>query len=79
MTQLLSTLNGIWEFLKTLAFAIDQFFASLTAIIQNIPGTLSFLTGSIVALPTFVSAFATLTLALTIAYFLIGRNPGGSD
>lgn len=79
MTQLLSTLNGIWEFLKTIAFAINQFFESLTAIIQNIPGTLSFLTGSIVALPTFVSAFATLTLALTIAYFLIGRNPGGSD
>lgn len=79
MTQLLSTLNGIWEFLKTIAFAINQFFDSLTAIIHNIPGTLSFLTGAISALPSFVTAFATLTLALTIAYFLVGRSPGGSE
>lgn len=79
MTDIISKLSGIWDFLNTLTGFIEQFFASLLAIIKNIPQTLSFLTGAIVSLPTFATAFATITLALTIAYFVVGRNPGGSD
>lgn len=79
MTDIISKLSGIWEFLNTLTGFVEQFFSSLIAIIRNIPQTLSFLTGAIISLPTFATAFATLTLALTIAYFLIGRSPGGSD
>lgn len=79
MTDIISKLNGIWEFIKTLTGFVEQFFSSLSAIVHNIPGTLSFLTGAVVSLPSFVTAFATLTLTITIAYFLVNRSVGGKS
>lgn len=79
MTDIISKLNGIWEFIKTLAGFVEDFFISLGDIFQNIPGVLSFLTGAIVGLPSIALAFASIVLALQIAYFLVGRSPGGSE
>lgn len=79
MTQIISKINGIWEFIQTLAGFVSDFFISLGDILHNIPGVLSFLTGAIVGLPSLALAFASIVLALQIAYFLIGRSPGGSE
>lgn len=79
MSKLISTLSGIWDFIQTLSDALMQFFDSLFAIIRNLPTTLSFLTGAIAGLPSFVIAFATITLSITIAYFIANRRTGGSE
>ncbi len=79
MSQLISYLKGIAQMFLTAFEYVEQFIESLVRILGNIPGTLSFLTGAILSLPPFVTAFATLTLGITIAYFLVNRSPGGSD
>lgn len=79
MTQLISYLKGIAQMFLTAFEYVEQFIESLVRILGNIPGTLSFLTGAILSLPPFVTAFATLTLGITIAYFLVNRDPGGSS
>lgn len=79
MTQIISFIKGIFDFLSTAWGFFMQFIDSLNAIIHNIPSVISFLTGGIMALPSIVTAFATLTLLITVAYFLLNRATGGSD
>lgn len=79
MTQLISYIKGIAQMILTVFNYVEQFVESLVRIIGNLPGTLSFLTGAILSLPPFVTAFATLTLGITIAYFIANRKAGGSD
>lgn len=79
MSKIISLFSGIYDLITTLFGFVEQFFESLLAILRNIPSTLSFLTGAIAGLPTFVTAFASITLAITIAYFIVNRNTGGSE
>lgn len=79
MSKIISLFSGLYDLVATLIGFLGQFFYSLYAIVRNIPGTLSFLTGAITGLPAFVTAFATITLSITIAYFLANRRTGGSD
>lgn len=79
MSKIISLFSGIWDLLGTIINFVEQFFESLVAIIKNLPGTLSFLTGAIAGLPSFVTAFATITLSITIAYFIANRDEGGSS
>lgn len=79
MKQIASLFQGLYDLIDTVFGFLGQFFDSLFTIIRNIPGTLSFLTGAIAGLPAFVVSFATITLSITIAYFIANRKTGGSD
>lgn len=79
MSDIISLFKGLYNTLGTLLGFVEDFFKSLIAILNNIPGTISFLSGAIASLPTFVTAFASLTLAITVAYFIVNRKTGGSD
>lgn len=79
MSKIISLFSGLYDLINTVFGFVEQFFASLVAIVRNLPGTLSFLTGAIAGLPSFVIAFATITLSITIAYFIANRRTGGSE
>ena len=79
MSKIISLFSGLYDLITTVFGFVEQFFSSLVAIVRNIPGTLSFLTGAIAGLPSFVTAFATITLSITIAYFIANRKTGGSE
>lgn len=79
MTKIISLFSGLYDLINTVFGFVEQFFSSLVAIVRNLPGTLSFLTGAIAGLPSFVIAFATITLSITIAYFIANRKTGGSE
>lgn len=79
MSKIISLFSGLYDLITTVFGFVEQFFSSLVAIVRNLPGTLSFLTGAIAGLPSFVTAFATLTLSITIAYFIANRKTGGSE
>lgn len=79
MSKIISLFSGLYDLINTVFGFVEQFFSSLVAIVRNLPGTLSFLTGAIAGLPSFVIAFATITLSITIAYFIANRKTGGSE
>lgn len=79
MSKIISLFSGLYDLITTVFGFVEQFFSSLVAIVRNLPGTLSFLTGAIAGLPSFVTAFATITLSITIAYFIANRRTGGSE
>lgn len=79
MSAITSTLN--W--LKDLAINILDFFVNFTEslyhVILNIPKVIQFLTGAITALPSPLVVFATATIGISVAYFIVGREQGGNS
>lgn len=79
MSRITSVLNWILDLLSNLVSIIESFFTSLVSMITNIPKVIEFLTGAIASLPTPLMSFATLTIGITVAYFVIGRQTGGNS
>lgn len=79
MSALISALKWVVDLLKNIVSMVENFFDSLLAILKNIPKVIEFLTGAITALPSPLVVFATTTIAITVAYFVIGRTEGGNS
>lgn len=79
MSKLISALKWIVDLLSNVVSMVENFFDSLLDILKNIPKVIEFLTGAITALPSPLIAFATVTIGLTVAYFVIGRQEGGNS
>ena len=79
----MSAITQTFNWFKDLASNILEFFtnfvSSLFAIIKNLPKIIEFLTGAITALPSPLVVFATATIAITVAYFIVGRQEGGNS
>ena len=79
MSKLISSLKWIVDLLENIVSMIENFFSSLIAVISNIPKVIEFLTGAITALPAPLIIFATITIGITVAYFVVGRQEGGNS
>lgn len=79
MSKLISSLKWIVDLLTNVVSMVENFFQSLIDIVKNIPKVIEFLTGAITALPSPLVVFATVTIGLTVAYFIIGREEGGNS
>lgn len=79
MSKLISALKWIVDLLSNVVSMVESFFESLLDILANIPKVIEFLTGAITALPSPLVVFATATIGITVAYFVIGRQEGGNS
>lgn len=79
MSAITSVLNWVKDLLINILEMIVNFAESLYSIILNIPKVIEFLTGTFTALPQPILPFATATIGITIAYFIIGRQEGGNS
>lgn len=69
---LIDTIKMIFGFISSILKTIVMVFQYLLTIIE-----LAF--DVILTFPPWIHAFAVITIAISIAYFLIGRNTGKSD
>lgn len=79
MSALISAIKWIVDLLENVVSMVENFFSSLLAILRNLPKVIEFLTGAITALPSPLVAFATITITITVAYFVVGRQEGGNS
>lgn len=74
-----NAIKNLIQFIKTILSFIANIFRSLilafNMLLQMIPKVMQL----IATLPDWLIAFATITIGVTIAYFIIGRTAGKSD
>lgn len=74
-----NAIKNLIEFIQTILTFIANIFRSLilafSMLLQMIPKVMTL----IATLPDWLIAFATITIGVTIAYFIIGRATGKSD
>lgn len=71
-TFLINTIKMIFSFVSSMINTIVMVFRYLVTIVG-----IAF--DVVLTLPTWLQSFALITIAISIAYFLIGRNTGKSD
>ncbi len=71
-TTLIKTIKLIFNIIMHLFETIAMVFKYLITIVE-----LAF--NTIITLPTWLKSFCIITISISIAYFLIGRNTGKSD
>ena len=79
MSAITSTLNWVKDLLSNILEFFVNFVESLYSFLLNIPKVIEFLTGAIASLPQPLVAFATATIGITVAQFVIGREQGGNS
>lgn len=67
------------DFATTLADFFMNTITGIGQIIKAFPDILDLTTDSITYLPAFMSAFATITITLSIVMFVVGRQTGGGE
>lgn len=79
-------MKGIINAFKTLIDMIKMIFSIIMGIFETIAMVFKYLItivglalDSLATLPSWLKAFAVITISISIAYFLIGRNTGKSD
>lgn len=74
-----NAIKNLIEFIQMLFSFIANIFRSMilafSMLLQMIPKVMTL----IATLPDWLIAFATITIGVTIAYFIMGRNAGKSD
>lgn len=72
ISTLINTIKMIFDFIGSAISTIVMVFRYLLEIVNLVMVTLA-------TLPSWIKAFALITVSISIAYFLIGRNTGKSD
>jgi len=71
-TWLINTIKALFSMLMNIFETIGMCFNYIISIINIVINIIA-------TLPTWLKAFATITLAISVAYFLIGREAGKSE
>lgn len=78
---MIETLRNFFEWLSDIIFSGYHFFESLITgfinVFKSIPQIISFINNAIGYLPSALTIFAFLTLTISVAYLVIGRDTGG--
>ena len=71
-------LSAIWQWLSSIFQSVftllENLFKGVVSLIVNTPKALEVVTASFGALPSVVAVFATASVAVYIAYLIIGRS-----
>lgn len=75
--DILQALRWVIDFFQNIGEFIISLMSDFIEIIKVIPGVLSVLTSAIALLPDVVTAFAVLTITISVIYLLANREQGG--
>lgn len=70
--------NSIWSIIQSIVSFVVSLVQGLITMITSLPQILATATQAIGYLPAILTAFATLTITISIIYLIIGRNTGDS-
>lgn len=79
MKSLISGIKSIVEFFTTIFDIIMGIFETMAMVFRYLITIVDLAFDTILTFPDWIKAFAIITLSISIAYFLIGRNVGKSD
>ncbi len=76
---MLSFLSGIVDFFKSIISLVWQIITGLIRLLALIPEMVTNLTDSLGLLPSFLVAFATVTITVSVIFIILGRSGGGES
>lgn len=79
MKGLINGITSIINFFKTIFDIIMGIFETFAMVFKYLISIVQMAFDIIATLPSWISVFAIITIALSIAYFLIGRSGGKND
>lgn len=79
MIKLIKGIKEILNFIRALFGILMNIFKIIGLAFQYLITIVNVCVTTIATLPTWLTAFATITLGISIIYFIIGRNTGKSD
>lgn len=75
-------INGISTIINTIKMVFDiimSVFSTLVMVFRYLLEIVNLVFVTLSTLPSWIKAFAVITVSISIGYFLIGRNAGKSD
>lgn len=79
MKGIIAAFSTLINMIKMLFSIIMGIFETIAMVFRYLITIVNLVFTTIATLPSWLSSFAIITVAITIAYFLIGRNVGKSD
>lgn len=79
MAGIINAFTWLINTIKTLFSMLMNIFETIGMCFNYIISIINIVINIIATLPTWLKAFATITLAISVAYFLIGREAGKSE
>lgn len=76
--SIVNFIQSVWDILQAIVSFVVSTIQGLITMITSLPQILATATSAIGYLPSILSAFATLTITISIIYLIIGRNTGDS-
>lgn len=79
MKGIINSFKWLINFFKTIFNIISTIFETIATAFRYLITIVQLAIGTINTLPTWLKAFALITLSISIVYFIIGRQTGKSD
>lgn len=79
MKGIINAFSTLINMIKMLFGFIMDFFSTIGMVFKYLITIVNMAFNVIVTFPPWIKAFATITISICIAYFVIGRNAGKSD
>ena len=79
MRAVVSGFKWLIATLKTLISFLMNFFKAITMLFSYLIHIINVAFTTILTLPSYIQAFAYITIAICIIYIIVGRNSGKSD
>ena len=79
MKAIINAFTAIINFFKMIFDIIMSIFETMAMVFRYLITIVDITFDTIAHLPSWLKAFAVITISISIAYFLIGRNAGKSD
>ena len=79
LETLKNAFDKVSEFFDTIIDFISSIVGGFINLFKTLPLVKDFATSSISSLPSFLLAFATITVVISIVYLILGRQTGGGD
>lgn len=79
MKGIINSFKWIITFFKTIFSIISTIFETIVTAFNYLIKIVQLVVTTAATLPTWLTSFAMITLAISIVYFIIGRNTGKSD
>lgn len=79
MKAVVNGFKWIINFFKTIFGIISTIFETITTAFRYLVTIVQLAIGTVATLPTWLKAFALITISISIVYFIIGRETGKSD
>lgn len=79
MKGIISGISTLINIIKTLFSILMSIFSTIAMVFRYLITIVQLAFNTIATLPAWLSSFAIITIAISIAYIIIGRNTGKSD